>query len=553
MSNRINTKATGSRMRESAHLNWMGGPSYDINDPFLRLRISAASCFFGEPQYYHDDSSRSRTRVAKAGSSRGAHYVRQLSSTDLKYLRDTLGAIDPQEWRSLSPRQIMEKTIDECLDKDIERTLQIAVELRNADHMRTTPQVIMVRAAMHKDAKGTGLISQYAPEILKRGDEPATQMAYFFDVYGKGGKRGKVAIPTRLRKAWKKSLEELDDYRLAKYRLETRTVKTIDVVRLVHANSPSIDKLISDELKQTGKTWEAVLSEKGNTVAAWESILPRMPHMAILRNVRNMAEAGLSSTEIIDRLKKGVASGKQLPFRYYSAYKAVKGNRWATPQILDGIEECLEMSIGNVPKFSGRVMSLVDNSGSAWGATTSELGTTAMAEIGNISGVITGKASDEGYVGVFGDNLKVVPVRKTSSIFDQVDNINRIGRGIGGGTEHGIWLFWKQAIENKEHWDHVFVYSDMQAGHGGLYGTTPPRFGGTSYVWRNNGSYIDVPKLIATYRAQVNPNVKVYLVQIAGYEDTLMPEYFKNTYILGGWSGNILRFAAEMSRTFPNQ
>jgi len=549
MSNRINTKAKG-RMRESAHLNWMGGPSYDINDPFLRLRISAASSFFGEPQYYHDPSSRKRMirDVYKSPYSKGT-----LTQAHLEYIRSTLDAIDPQDWRSLTPRQIMEKTIDECLNKDIERTLQVAVELRNTDHMRTTPQVIMVRAAMHKNANGTSLISQYAPKILRRGDEPATQMAYFFDVYGQDGRRGKVAIPTRLRKAWRKALENLDDYRLAKYRLESRAVKTIDVVRLVHANSPSIDKLIADELKQTGTTWEAVLSDNGNTKEAWLSILPRMGHMAILRNIRNMSEKGVPSSDIMDKLKAGVLMGKQLPFRYYSAYNAVKGKRWATPQMLDGIEECLEMSIGNVPKFSGRVMSLVDNSGSAWGVQTSEMGTMKMAEIGNITGVITGKVSDEGYVGVFGDRLTTVPIRKNSSIFDQVDKINEIGRGIGSGTENGIWLFWKQAIEKKEHWDHVFVYSDMQAGHGGLYGINPPIMGGTSYVWCNNGPYIDVPKLIATYRAQVNPNVKVYLVQIAGYEDTLMPEYYKNTYILGGWSGNILKFAAEMSRTFPSQ
>ena len=47
------------------------------------------------------------------------------------------------------------------------------------------------------------------------------------------------------------------------------------------------------------------------------------------------------------------------------------------------------------------------------------------------------------------------------------------------------------------------------------------------------GSYIDVPKLIAAYRAQVNPKVMVYLVQVAGYADTLMPEFYDRTFIHG--------------------
>lgn len=91
-------------------------------------------------------------------------------------------------------------------------------------------------------------------------------------------------------------------------------------------------------------------------------------------------------------------------------------------------------------------------------------------------------------------------------------------------------------------WDHVFVYSDMQAGHGGLYGTG----GYDAYRWKN-GRHIDVPKLIAEYRRTVNPNVHVYLVQVAGYQDTLVPEVYAKTHILGGWGDGILRYAARMA------
>ena len=45
------------KARECSHLNFMGGTSFDINDPFLRLRIVAASSFFGEPKYYSDQCS----------------------------------------------------------------------------------------------------------------------------------------------------------------------------------------------------------------------------------------------------------------------------------------------------------------------------------------------------------------------------------------------------------------------------------------------------------------------------------------------------------------
>ena len=156
--------------------------------------------------------------------------------------------------------------------------------------------------------------------------------------------------------------------------------------------------------------------------------------------------------------------------------------------------------------------------------------------------MLTAKRAEDGYVGVFGDELKVFPVGKTSSVFDDLKKVNRAGDHIGHDTEHGVWLFWDKAIREKEHWDHVFVYSDMQAGHGGLYGTG----GYDQYRWKN-GRHIDVAKLVAEYRKKVNPNVQVYLVQVAGYQDTLIPEVYPRTHILGGWGDGILRYAARMA------
>jgi hypothetical protein len=213
--------------------------------------------------------------------------------------------------------------------------------------------------------------------------------------------------------------------------------------------------------------------------------------------------------------------------------------------VLDTVEEALMLSLKKLPKFEGKVMSLCDNSGSATGNTTSSMGTMAVATIGNLTGIITGMASDEGYLGIFGDGLKVIPVQKRGSIFQQLTKADEVGNGIGGGTENGIWLFWDKAIREKQHWDHVFVYSDMQAGHGGLYGCDTSDY--EEFRWRGSRN-IDVPKLISHYRAKVNPNVLVYLVQIAGYQDTIMPEFYARTYILGGWGDGILRFAAQMAK-----
>lgn len=523
--------------RKNSHKNFMGGTSFDVNDPFLRLKIVAASSFFGEPKYY-DESCEKFKKKKTNRKSRG----REISKEMYEHLREMLNEVSPYEWRNMSPKQIMEKCIDECLDNDPRKTLELAVELRNEDYIRTTPQVILVRAASHKNVKGTSLIREFAPLICKRGDEPANGLAYFFSEYGRG------KLPNSLKRAWKNILEKFDDYIISKYRLDNNNVKTIDVCSLVHAHSKAIDKLFDGRQKQT-KTWNSIISNGDNTTDEnkkknWEKAVENMPHMALLRNLRNLAQNNVDIMLYWDKLISGVEDGKQLPFRYLSAYESLKG----FPKHQDLVEECLEASVENVPHFDGRTMCLSDNSGSARCAMTSEYGTMPIAKLGNLMSVITAKASDEGYVGIFGDNLNIIPIRKKSSFFDDVKKCEDAGEKIGGSTENGIWLFFDKAIKKKEHWDNIFVYSDMQAGHGGLYG-----YNSSEYLkYAINGVYIDVAMLIKEYREKVNPNVMIYLVQTAGYQDALVPEFYNKTFIIGGWSTGILGFAKKMEEIFKN-
>ena len=341
--------------------------------------------------------------------------------------------------------------------------------------------------------------------------------------------------------------------------MDNNFVKTRDVVNLVHAYSNSINKLMNGSAKQE-KTWNTIVSnankDEKSKKEIWTEALKNMPHMALLRNLRNLYEAGVEFNLYNEKLINGVENGKQLPFRYYSAYKALEDSEIKDPKMFDMLEECLELSFKNAPHFNGKVVCLSDNSGSAWGGLTSELGTMPVAEIGNMMAVATAKMGDEGYVGAFGDKLEMMPIRKKDSMLTQTKELSNLGKTVGRQTEHGIWLFFDKAIKNKEHYDHIFVYSDMQCGHGGLYGKVCDY---PEYIWdpknrlRGRGEYneyIDVPKLINKYRNDVNQNVMVYLIQTAGYHDILVPECFNKTFILGGWSQHIPEFAAKMSEIF---
>jgi hypothetical protein len=537
MSNILNPKPE-KKIESTKHLNWMGGASYDIKDPIMRLRIAASSCFFGEPQYYSTDPADDRAKRKPAEIIRSAS---KLTDADRVRLRMQLTAIDPQEWRSMTPAQAMTSAIDAALDKDPEATLSLAVALRQADHIRTTPQVMLVRAAHHPKVRGTGIIRKYAQEIMQRADEPAVGLAYHIYAYGKD-----KPIPNSLKKAWATRLAKASEYDLAKYRLSDRSVKTVDVVNLVHAKSEAIGKLVKGELTTADETWESIISQGGSAKETWEKAIDKMGHMALLRNLRNFQEKNVDQSLYLGKLMAGAAGGKQLPFRYFSAYQAVSAGGKASGQTLDAIEQCLETSLGNLPRFPGRTMALCDNSGSARGAATSTMGTMKVATIANLTAVIAGKVSDDGYIGVFGDGLETRAVRKKSSVFDQLKEAEKLGEAIGASTENGIWLFWDKAIREKEHWDNVFVMSDMQAGHGGLYGTRQSMQAYAKYAWPDK-QHIDVSKLINEYRSKVNPKVNVFLIQVAGYQDTILPEFYNRTYILGGWGEGVLKFAAAMA------
>jgi hypothetical protein len=166
----------------------------------------------------------------------------------------------------------------------------------------------------------------------------------------------------------------------------------------------------------------------------------------------------------------------------------------------------------------------------------------------------------KGYVGVFGDKLTLIEINKNEKVLDQVKKVNSAGKLVGGGTENGIWIFFKEALEevtkirsegkevnrcNLMMWfDTIVIYSDMQCAHGGLYGCNPKEY----EEYRVNNNYINVLKLIRKYRELINPKVNVYTVQIAGYNNTLTPEMLYRTHILCGWTGQESKFAFEMNK-----
>lgn len=530
--------------KANAVCNFMGGESFTI-DPLTTLKMVCASSLFGEPQYY-------RNGIKEKS------YLSQIDpySEYFVFNRDNKNTKD-----------YMESIIDEALDYDFKGTLMVAKDLRKNFFIRINPQVIMVRAALHPkrvlfNKENPGLFSSIQHDVMARADEPATQLSYYLLI----NDNNKSKLPSILKRTWAEKIESLSKYQLSKYK--NAEIGMIDLVRICHANSPFIDELMQTgkiEIEEDEMTWENLKSD-GKT---WLDILNgemKLPHMALLKNLRGIFSEITESDEnrilakrILNQLVNGVEKGKQFPYRYYVAYNIVKGSEISYKVlVLEALEKCLQFSLNNMPTLDGKTMILSDNSGSAWKTLNSEYGSVKVAEIGNLSAVLTAMRCDEGYVGVFGDKLYVVPISKCDSILTNLEKVNELGEKVGHATENGIWLFFEDAINNKKHYDNVFIYSDMQAGRSQLYCTDEGTRTYNNFVKKNNltgaerKSYVNVLELVNHYRHNVNSKLNVFSVQTAGYNNSVLPNYMYRGSLLYGWTGKETVFAKTLIEQWNN-
>jgi hypothetical protein len=179
----------------------------------------------------------------------------------------------------------------------------------------------------------------------------------------------------------------------------------------------------TDALKQAGMTWQDALSLAGKDVdkaKLWTALWPTLGYMALIRNLRGMDEAGISYTaaqlicaKIAD--PDQVARSKQFPFRFLSAYNAVKSLRWG-----GALEEAVNHSLANVPALRGRTLVLVDQSpsmwpGRSWSSPQAQDGIENHQIAALFGSAIALRADDPTLVG-YGNTSYRVPVAKGASL-----------------------------------------------------------------------------------------------------------------------------------------
>jgi hypothetical protein len=338
--------------------------------------------------------------------------------------------------------------------------------------------------------------------VLQRADEPGELLAYWTSRYGR-------AIPKPVKRGIGDAVQRLYTERsLLRYDTDSKGFRFGDVIDLVHP-TPAGDKpwqgdlfrqaldrrhgrevefpaslrmlaansllrfeattdpgvlLDAARLREAGMTWEDVLSFAGSKLdkrLLWESVIPSMGYMALLRNLRNFDEAGVSDETAAKAAAKladpdEVARSRQFPMRFLSAYRAAPSLRWVYP-----LETALGHCLGNIPRLPGRTLILVDTSGSM-NAGFSKDGTLMRWDAAVIFGVALALRAADAEVVSFSSSSRVFPFRAGESLLKALDRWRSDGYFYGNGTDTA------GAIRgNFAGHDRVVIVTDEQAAYSG--------------------------------------------------------------------------------------
>ncbi|WP_432873006.1 TROVE domain-containing protein [Microbispora rosea] len=423
--------------------------------------------------------------------------------------------------------------------------------LRGEANMRSAPVVAALEAVRARLAAGLhGGNRELVASVLQRADEPGEALAYWTSRHGR-------AIPKPVKRGIADAVQRLYTERsLAKYDSNARGFRFGDVIDLVHPTPagdrpwqgdlfahaldrrhgrdkpiPQSLRVLRDRaellsipvgerrsvladprrLAAAGITWEALAGwlQGPMDAQAWAAVIPSMGYMALLRNLRNFDEAGIGDElagQIIAKLTnpEEVARSRQLPFRFYSAYRTAPSLRWGHP-----LDTALTLATRNVPSFRGRTLVLVDTSASMSSGAVSARSTVTPVQAAALFGVALAARGDQVDLVGFANGTFRHEIRPGASVLREVDRFcGRIGE-VGHGTQiaDALRRSWKGH-------DRAVILSDMQTmtGH------------------HANGVTTAVPA-----------HVPLYGFNLVGYKAAAMPTGSGNRHEFGGFSDACFR------------
>lgn len=433
--------------------------------------------------------------------------------------------------------QELRNSIHSVAQTDPAFIMKLALFARTKMYLRTAPVVLMGEYAMSVGKGKVPNARKYITETIQRADEITELIAYVM-AQNKSRKVFKGKIPQVIKHGIAGAFGKFNEYQFAKYNRDGE-VKLKDALFLCHPKprdkiAEGVFKRIAEDALEIPDTWEVAISTQGSTKEAWENIVPKMGYMALLRNLRSLLDKQVDMQPVLKQITdpKEVAKSKQFPYRFVSAYKELQ-DRSDSGKVLEALADAVELSVQNIPVFTGKTFVTCDISGSM-DSTPSEKSKIKMNEIGCLFGAIMHKKSEDSIVSVFATDHVPVSLSSRDSLFTNMDKMLRQETN-GCGTDAYKAMNW--LVDNKVYVDRIVLFSDMQC-----------YSGEAKSIYRYNSTQ-NIYAGLVKYRQTVNPNVFVYSFDLAHYGTTQFPQDDPRVCLAGGFSDKILSFIPMFERS----
>lgn len=282
----------------------------------------------------------------------------------------------------------------------------LAIETRETFKLRHAP--LMLLCALARTGSGTSLVSETIARVIQRADE----LAEFLTLYWRGGRK---PLSKQVKKGLAAAFAKFDAYQLAKYDRDG-PVMLRDVLFLVHAKpkdetQAALWKQVAERSLPSPDTWEVALSGGADKRDSFERLLAerKLGYLALLRNLRNMDQAGVDEVLVKDAILARRGAERILPFRYVAAARAA-------PRFEPWLDQALAEAVLEGPVFEGRTIVLVDVSPSMAVRLSAKSDLTRMDAAATLASVVPGDVR----VFSFSNEVVEVPPRRGMAGVDAV-------------------------------------------------------------------------------------------------------------------------------------
>lgn len=421
------------------HVTHEGAPAKRIPD-FLTLRRSVLSCMLWEDTFYEDGVS------------------------------------------------IAERIRTLTLSADPAQAAALAIEARSAMKLRHAPLWI-ARALASGTPAQKAVVADTLATIIQRPDELTEFLAMYW-------KDGRTPIAACIKRGLARAFQKFNPYQLAKYNREG-TVRLRDVLFLTHPKPKDDEQAATWKDLAAGTlaapdTWEVALSAGADKKETFERLIveEKLGALALLRNLRNMEQAGVSDAMIRSALAN-CQPDRVLPFRFVSAARHA-------PRFEPELERLMFKCLEGRPKLPGKTILLVDGSGSMFGPKISAKSDLERFDAACALAVLLREQCEEVEIAQFSHEYRIVAPRRGFALRDA---LHQTAERSGTMTEGA------KLVADDRGYDRLIIITDEQS-----------------------------------HQALSNPRARGYVINVGTYKNGV--GYGKWTHI-DGWSEAVIDFVQQ--------